>query len=119
MAEAEEEPVWIQLMWDQPTKVRMVQITFDTGFQRELTLSASESVTRRMVRGPQPETVRDYALRGLIHGHPQTLVEVTGNYQRLCRHELVPPGPLLGLRLELKATNGAPIARVYEIRCYS
>jgi len=119
MAEAEAEPVWIQLMWDEPTKVRMVQITFDSGFQRELTLSASESVTRRMVRGPQPETVRDYALRGLIHGHPQTLVEVTGNYQRLCRHELAPPGPLLGLRLELKATNGAPIARVYEIRCYS
>ena len=118
MDEAEEEPVWIQLTWDEPKKVRMVQITFDTGFQRELTLSASESVTRRMIRGPQPETVRDYRLRGLVHGHPETLVEVTGNYQRLRRHAIHRDAPILALRLELRSTNGAPIARVYEIRCY-
>jgi hypothetical protein len=118
MNQAEDEPVWLQLLWEKPWKVRQIQITFDTGFQRELTLSASDSVTRKMIRGPQPETVRDYELHSLEFDIARSLVAVKGNYQRLCRHEFE---PIItnGLRLYLRATNGGSIARVYEIRCYA
>ena len=54
---------WIELSWDQPKRVRRVQITFDSGFQRQLMLTASDSHTRTVMRQPQPETVKDYTLR--------------------------------------------------------
>ena len=44
---------------------------FDTGFQRELTLSSSDSAMRGIIRGPQPETVKDYVL--LADGKSYTL----------------------------------------------
>ncbi len=115
---ADDEPVWIQLLWDEPVRLRRVQITFDTGFQRELTLSASDSVTRRTIRGPQPETVRDYELHTLEFDVVRRLVAVTGNYRRLCRHDFEPVSSR-GLRLYLRSTNGAAVARVYELRCYA
>ena len=36
-------PAWIELRWDRPRRIREVQITFDSGFQRQLTLTAQES----------------------------------------------------------------------------
>jgi hypothetical protein len=113
------EGVFLQLTWAQPRTLRQVQITFDTGFPRELTLSQSDSVTAKMVRGPQPETVRDYALlyRGPGTADWVSLVKVTGNYQRLCRHSF---GPITttALRLHITATNGDELVRVFEVRCY-
>jgi hypothetical protein len=110
---------WIQLNWERPVTVGLVQITFDTGFERELTLSASDSITRRIVRGPQPETIRDYTLIGLDEsGNQRELLRVAGNYQRLRRHS-IEPVMLTGLRLVALATNGSSEARLYEIRCYS
>ena len=109
---------WIELRWPRPQRVRHVQLTFDTAFHRELTLSASDGVTRRQVRGPQPETIRDYRLVAeRADGTRETLVEVEGNFQRLCRHDFE-PRELAALRLEVLATNGHEEARLYEVRCY-
>ena len=55
----------------------------------------------------------------LVHGHPQLLDEVVGNHQRLRRHRVDPNMAVEGIRLHLKSTNGAPIARIYEVRCYA
>ena len=109
---------WLELSWAKPQPISHVQITFDTGFQRELTLSASDSTTKRMIRGPQPETVRDYELIGTdADGRQRSLAKVTGNHQRLNRHTFAPV-QAKSLRLRITATNGARTARVYEIRCY-
>jgi hypothetical protein len=113
------EGAWLQLAWPQPQKLRQLQLTFDTGFHRELTLSASDSISKKIVRGPQPETVRDY--RVLYYpakdAEPRVLLEVKGNYQRLNRHEFAPI-EAVALRLEITATNGDALARIYEVRCY-
>jgi hypothetical protein len=106
---------WIELAWDQPQRIREVQITFHSGFERELTLSSSDAVTKGIIRGPQPETVKDYTL--LANGKP--LAEVQGNYQRLRRHLLKEPLEASSLRLQVKSTNGDDLARVFEIRCYA
>jgi len=109
---------WLDLEWPTPLKIGTVQLTFDSGFQRELTLSASNAVNRRVVRGPQPETVRDYQLIGITAGGEQLLLaDVRGNYQRLRRHTFT-PATIRRLRLRITATNGAPLAAVYEVRCY-
>lgn len=115
---AEGAPAWIELAWDRPQRLSQVQITFDTGFERELTLSASDSHTARMIRGPQPETVKSYRLSGrTADGAEVELADVTDNHQRLRRHRFLPV-ELAAVRLTCRATHGVPDARVYEIRCY-
>jgi len=105
---------WIELRWSKPVKIAEVQITFDTGFQRELTLTSSESAHKGIIRGPQPETVRDYVLEA----QGKELARVAGNYQRLRRHRF-DPVETDRLRLRVLATNGSDLARVFEIRCYA
>ena len=72
-----------------------------------------------MIRGPQPETVRDYELIATDAAGKQTsLLKVTGNYQRLNRHTFQ---PVLAktLRLRITATNGSKLASAFEMRCYT
>jgi len=110
---------WIELTWSQPQKISRVQLTFDTGFHRPLTLTAQDSYHSRMVRGPQPETVRDYELSWTdAAGTRHALTTVKGNHQRINRHTFAPV-EAKSLRLRITATNGADTARVYEIRCYA
>jgi hypothetical protein len=110
---------WIELTWPRPQKLRHVEITFDTGFQRLLRLTAMQSYSTKIIRGPQPETVRDYELSYTdAAGRRRTLVTVAGNHQRVNRHDL-PPVEVKSLRLHVTATNGAETARVYEMRCYA
>ncbi|HPC60673.1 MAG TPA: FAD-dependent oxidoreductase [Verrucomicrobiota bacterium] len=110
----------LDLEWPAPQTLRTVQITFDTGFHRPLTLTHQDSFNAKMVRGPQPETVRDYELlyRPADDAPWTSLGAVSGNYQRLRRHHF-PPFTAKALRLKVTATNGSKEARVYEIRCYA
>ena len=113
------QPAWIELRWDQPRSVRTVQIAFDTGFRRQLTLSAQEAQNVNLLRAPQPETVRDYTVTcRTAAGAQRTLASVKNNFQRLNRHQFEPVD-MQSLRIEVHATNGDPLARIFEIRCYA
>lgn len=110
---------WIELKWTRPERVSEIQITFDTGFERELTLTSSDSITRGIVRAPQPETIRDYVIHGVrATGEEVRLAQMKGNHQRLVRHRF-PPAELQSLRIEVQATNGLEQARIFEVRCYA
>ena len=113
-------PEWIELSWPEAQTIWRVQITFDSGFQRELTLSADDSITATIVRAPQPETVKDYAVQARKQGSEEwtTLAAVTGNHQRVNRHT-VDAADTRALRIRVDATNGDEFARIFEIRCYS
>ena len=110
---------WIGLSWEKPQRVRHVQITFDTGFERELTLSSSDAANRGIIRAPQPETVKDYRVLGRRAGSSEffEIASVKGNYQRLNRHHF-DPVEVEAIRLHVTATNGDDTARVFEVRCY-
>lgn len=107
-------PAWIELAWPEPREIAEIHLTFDSGLQRELTLSASDATTRKIVRGPQPELVRDYALQ--LDGAPA--LAVTDNYLRKRVHRLARPVTARRLRLTVHATHGVDHARVFEIRTY-
>ena len=112
-------PVWIELAWETPRRLRRVQVTFDTGFKRQLTLTAQESQNVNLIRAPQPETVRDYRLTAhTADGAARVVAEVKDNFQRLRRHTFEALD-VRRLRLEISATNGDRLARVFEIRCYA
>jgi hypothetical protein len=114
-----DEGAWIELSWDRPQTIREIQITFDSGFQRKLTLTAQDGFNAGMVRAPQPETVRDYSIsyRQQPGGTLTEIAKVEGNFQRLNRHS-VEPISARSLRLHVHATNGDKLARVFEVRCY-
>jgi hypothetical protein len=110
---------WIVLSWDKPQKISQVQITFDTGFQRQLTLTASDSQNEKIIREPQPETVKDYTIEiKNKQGNWTTVAEITGNYLRLRRHNFQTV-ETQAIRIQIKSTNGVKEARIYEIRCYA
>jgi hypothetical protein len=111
------QPAWLELRWSQPQRLGSVQCIFDTGFERQLTLTMSDSHNARQVRAAQPETVRDYRIEAAVGGAWQILVEVQGNYQRRRAHAF-PAVAATVLRLTVLATNGAPEARLFEVRAY-
>ncbi len=112
--------VWVDYTWEQPQTISQLQITFDSGFQRELTLTSSNSINNGIVRAAQPETVRDYRLlyRESAMGDWKPLAEHRGNHQRLVRHNFAAVRAQ-AVRLHIDATNGDESARVFEMRCYA
>jgi hypothetical protein len=110
---------WIELAWPKPQRLRQVQITFDSGFQRELTLSSSDATMRGIVRAAQPETAKDYSvlLRRPGSAELAPVAEVRGNHQRLRRHSFEPM-EADAVRIHITATNGDELARIFEVRCY-
>jgi len=116
---SEGNPAWIELKWPKPQRVAQVQLTFDSGFRRQLTLTAQNSQNAGIKRAAQPETVKDYTLIGRSKdGTQHVLAKVKGNFQRLNRHRF-DALDLEALRVEVHSTNGDSLARIFEIRCYA
>jgi hypothetical protein len=114
-------PAWIELRWDTPQTLSEIHLTFDTGFQRELTLTMSDRYNSRMVRGPQPETVKDYRLEfsgSQANQGPEMVLAVKGNYLARRVHTLAEPITASSVRLVVEGTHGIPEARLFEIRVY-
>jgi hypothetical protein len=108
-------PAWMELVWSEPQTIRQIQLIFDTGFQRELTLTMSDLYNSRMIRGPQPETVADYT----ISTPDGWILPVAGNYLRRRVHTFSEPLVTDRLRVTVTRTHGDPFARIFEIRVYS
>ncbi len=107
-------PAWLELAWREPRPIAEIHLTFDSGFQRELILSASDSTTRKTIRGPQPELVCDYEIRL----DDRVVVSVLDNHLRKRVHRLPAPVAAGRLRVSVLATHGAPEARIFEVRAY-
>lgn len=113
-------PAWLELRWETPVRVTEVQLVFDTGLHRLLTLSHCDSYTRSMQWGrPQPQTVADYEIQGFTNGEWRTLETILGSWQRLRRHRFAQPQEVAAIRLVVNGTNGVDHARVFEVRVYS
>jgi hypothetical protein len=112
-------PASIQLRWKDPVRIGQVELIFDTGMHRYLTLTQAEGYSRRMLWGrAQPETVRDYRVEAeAAPGQWVELVRITGNFQRRRTHAFF-ARQASAIRLVVEATNGADHARVFEIRAY-
>lgn len=111
-------PQWLELRFREPTRVSQVHLVFDTGLSRPLTLTHQDGFNSRMIRGPQPETVRDYDLQILDGGSHATVAEVRDNYQRKCIHRF-DATKASGIRVLVRSTHGDKSARVFEVRAYA
>ena len=113
-------PAWLELRWAEPVTIARLEITFDTGLHRHLTLSQHDGYTSRMKWGePQPETVADYQIEILDEKseYVQVFAE-EGNYQRHRVHEFEHPKRTSALRLQVVTAPGVEQARICEVRLY-
>jgi len=112
--ESETLPAWLEVKLPEEATVSEIHLTFDSGFCRELILTMSDSMTKKIVRGPQPETVKHYR----ITANGAVLAEVKNNYLRKRVHKLAEPVQASALRVEVLETNGVETARLFEVRVY-
>jgi hypothetical protein len=112
-------PVTIQLDWKSPIHPNEIQLVFDTGLHRHLTLSHHDGYAATMQWGnPQPETVRDYSIEAFDSNNWISQVEIRGNYLRRRVHHFKCESPIHSLRINVKATNGIDHARICDVRVY-
>ena len=111
---------WLELAWDKPQALKQVQLTFDSGFIRELTLSSSDAANKGIIRSQQPETVKKYSLLYQTADGKEwvELASVDKNHQRICRHNFQSVNAKR-IRVHVKETNGEKLARIFEVRCYA
>jgi hypothetical protein len=111
---------WLQLEWDASVTMREIQLVFDTGLHRHLTLSHHDGYTGRMHWGhPQPETVRDYSIEIRDGDSWETIIDVAGNFQRCRRHRLSVDHRATAMRIRVTESNGLDHARIAEVRVRS
>jgi hypothetical protein len=104
-------PQWVQLAWETPVSWQVVELTFPGHLLREY--HRYEPFFR------DPQTPRDFELQ-IPDGEKWTTVHrVEGNYQRQIQLTLPQAMTSDRLRLLITATNGDPVAAVYEIRVYA
>lgn len=109
-------PATLALELPSAVSIREIHLTFDTHFEKELILSMSDHHTRKSApRSAQPETVKAYRVRV----DDKVVAEESGNYLRKRVHTLAAPVVGRKVELEVLATNGAPTARVFEVRLYA
>ncbi len=116
---AEGLPATLLLEWETPITLSEIQLIFDTGLHRHLTLSHHDGYTSRMIWGePQPETVRDYSIEVYNGAEWNTLDTVVGNFLRRRMHRVESENSVSQLRVVVTDTNGLDHARICEIRVY-
>lgn len=112
---------WLELAWDQPQTISQVQLILDSGMTRgQLTLTSSDGQAAKQIHAPQPELLKDYTIEGRKAGSSEwtTLAEIKDNIHRLRRHNF-DAVKLDAVRVNISATNGDELARIYEVRCYA
>lgn len=112
-------PQWIGLNWDAPVSFSEIELIFDTGLYRLLTLCHENGIQERMLWGvPQPETVKSYTIEFKTDTKWNKLLEVTENYQRKQVHKFQDQILTTAIRITIDETNGLDHARICECRVY-
>lgn len=112
-------PQWIELIFKDPNVIDEIHLTWNTGLHRPLSLSHSDVFTEKMIRGPQPETAKDYKIiLGPSAGEKnKVILSVKNNHQRKRIHTFQPT-LVSKVRIIVQSTNGSPSAQLFEVRLY-
>ena len=108
---------WLSLTMKTPAAVSLVQIAFDSNFDLEKKITLSSRRQHQQQVGVPPELARDGRVELRLNGRVVSLAEIKDNYQRLCRVTLA-KALCDEVRVLVRATNGAPDARIFEVRAY-
>lgn len=112
-------PASLSAEWSAPQSITDLDIVFDSGLHRVLTLTQSDGYLRKMIWGqPSPETVRDFTVETLSKGTWTTLAEVSDNGHRRWQYSASTPVVCEALRVTVQKTWGNPEARIVRLRAW-
>lgn len=103
-------PQWLELSWQKPQQIAVIELTFPGHLLREYHVYAP------FYRDPQCPS--NYLIDAQIGGHWQQIAHIQNNYQRHQRHTLPTAITTDKIRILVQATHGDARAAIYEVRCY-
>ena len=109
----------LRLSLAQPAKLSQVRLTFDPNLSEERCISVSKAFIEKEPVGVACELVKDYVVRLVREGCLVSETAISGNYQRLNVINFPTPVEADAVEICVTATNGAPNARIFEIRVYA
>lgn len=112
-------PAWILAEWGETKQISRIEIVFDSGLHRYLTLTQSDSTFRKMIWGqPSPEMVRDFDVEILSEGNWSPLCHVADNSLRRWLQTFSTPLSCEALRVTVKRTWGTAGARIVRLAAW-
>ena len=114
-------PAWLEFHWEALETIGRIEIIFDSGLHRRLTLTMSEAIAASMVWGTgQPEMVKAFSIQYRAdEGRWQELARVPLFWQRRWIHSLECPIQVRTLRIAIDETWGIDHARIVAVRILS
>lgn len=111
-------PAWLEFQWLETQSIRRMELVFDSGLHRRLTLSMCDAIASKMIWGTgQPEMVKDFSLECLDDsGAWRTLLHEPLCWQRRWTHDLAAVVRTRALRLIVHETWCCDHARVVSVR---
>ena len=94
-----------------------MQLVFDSNFDIEKKMTMSSRRQKQQKPGIPEELARDIDVELLRDGRAAARRSLRGNYLRLRRVDFEPTG-CDAVRITVRAANGAPDARIFEVRIY-
>ena len=113
-------PAWIELRWVEPVSLQRVELVFDTGLHRQLTLTQSDAYYEQMCWGSgQPECAKHYEVQLESSGEWTTVASEVQQWQRRVSHILDSVTPCSALRVRVLSTWRDDQARIMRIGAYA
>ncbi len=109
-------PAWLELRWDKAVSVGELELVFDTGLHRHLTLTQSDEYAGKMKWGTgQPETVKDFLVEADTGKGFQAVARVENHWQRRWQFHLKETLSCRALRITALSTWGLDHARIVRV----
>lgn len=116
----DEGPPWIELRWAEPVSLSRIDLVFDTGLHRQLTLTHSDAYHVQMCWGSgQPETVKHYEVQLEAGDEWTTVANETQQWQRRASHALDEATTCSAVRVRVLETWSGEAARIVRISAYA
>jgi hypothetical protein len=109
-------PAWLELRWDKAISVGELELVFDTGLHRHLTLTQSDEYAGKMKWGTgQTETVKDFLVEADTGKGFQAVAWVENHWQRRWQFHLKETLSCRALRITALSTWGLDHARIVRV----
>ena len=120
ISEASDQETWIELRWSEPVALKRIELVFDTGLHRQLTLTQSDAYCAKMCWGTgQPEVVKHYEVQCEADGEWSTIARESQQWQRRASHSLAESKTCSALRIRVRETWGTESARIVRIGAFA
>ena len=120
ISDSSDKEAWIELRWPEPVALKRIELVFDTGLHRQLTLTQSDAYSSKMCWGSgQPEVVKRYKVQCEVDGEWGTAASESQQWQRRASHSFKDAKACSALRIRVLETWGGESARIVRIGAFS